>query len=44
MLNISEGFMKQKLFILLQHLLPQHGVSRLLGSIANSRNKWLKNK
>ena len=36
--------MKQKLFILLQYLLPQHAVSRLLGRIANSRNRWLKNK
>ena len=40
----TEGSMKQRLFILLQHLIPQHAASRLLGRIANSRNHWLKDK
>jgi phosphatidylserine decarboxylase len=30
-------------FIWLQHLAPQHGVSRLAGSLASSRTPWLKN-
>lgn len=30
-------------FALLQHALPQHGLSRLAGAFAASRNRWLKN-
>ena len=30
-------------FALLQHTLPQHGLSRLAGAFAASRNRWLKN-
>ncbi|SEG86424.1 archaetidylserine decarboxylase [Marinobacterium lutimaris] len=35
--------MKDKLFILLQHLLPQHLLSRLVGMIAECRIRWVKN-
>ncbi|MBV1790494.1 phosphatidylserine decarboxylase [Marinobacterium sp. D7] len=35
--------MKDKLFILLQHLLPQHLLSRLVGRIADCRTPWVKN-
>ena len=35
--------MKDKLFILLQHLLPQHLLSRLVGRIADCRIPWVKN-
>jgi phosphatidylserine decarboxylase len=35
---------KVKFNILLQHLVPQHGLSRLAGWIANNRWHWLKNK
>jgi phosphatidylserine decarboxylase len=34
--------MKTRLFILLQYLLPQHGLSRLIGKLANCRSpRWL---
>lgn len=35
--------MNDKLFILLQYLLPQHRLSRIVGWLANSRNDTLKN-
>lgn len=35
--------MKDKLFILMQHLLPQHLLSRLVGQIADCRIRWVKN-
>lgn len=35
--------MKDKLFILLQHLLPQHLLSRLVGRVADCRTPWVKN-
>lgn len=35
--------MKDKLFILLQHLLPQHLLSRLTGALAECRTPWVKN-
>lgn len=35
--------MKDKLFILLQHLLPQHLLSRLVGRVADCRTPWIKN-
>ncbi|KEA64840.1 Phosphatidylserine decarboxylase [Marinobacterium lacunae] len=35
--------MKDKLFILLQHLLPQHLLSRLVGRLADCRIRWVKN-
>ncbi|MEH6577529.1 MAG: archaetidylserine decarboxylase [Amphritea sp.] len=34
--------MKDNLFILLQHLLPQHLLSRLVGRLADSRTSWIK--
>ncbi len=34
--------MKDSLFILLQHLLPQHALSRLVGRLANCRTPWIK--
>ncbi|MFT0211710.1 archaetidylserine decarboxylase [Pseudomonas sp. F1_0610] len=34
--------MKQRFFILLQYLLPQHLLSRLAGCVAESRNTWFK--
>lgn len=33
---------KQRFFILLQYLLPQHLLSRLAGCVAESRNTWFK--
>lgn len=36
--------LKAKFNIILQHLVPQHGLSRLAGWIANNRWYWLKNK
>ena len=36
--------MKQRLFILSQHLLPHHLLSRLIGFIAECRIGWLKNR
>lgn len=35
--------MKDTLFILLQHLLPQHLLSRLAGHLAECRTPWIKN-
>jgi len=35
--------MKQTLFLLLQQLLPQHALSRLVGRLADCRVSWLKN-
>lgn len=35
--------MKDALFILLQHLLPQHLLSRLVGRLAECRTVWVKN-
>ncbi len=35
--------MKDQLFILLQHLLPQHLLSRLVGRLADCRIPWVKN-
>jgi len=35
--------MKQTLFLLLQQLLPQHALSRLVGRLADCRVPWLKN-
>jgi phosphatidylserine decarboxylase len=35
--------MNDKLFIKLQHWVPQHALSRLVGNIANSRNPFIKN-
>ncbi len=35
--------MNEKLFIKLQHLVPQHKLSRFIGNIANSQNTWIKN-
>ncbi|MET0356679.1 MAG: archaetidylserine decarboxylase [Cellvibrio sp.] len=35
--------MNDKLFIKLQHWVPQHGLSRLAGKIASSRNSFIKN-
>lgn len=35
--------MNEKLFIKLQHLVPQHKLSRFVGRIANSEVKWVKN-
>ncbi|SIT07007.1 archaetidylserine decarboxylase [Neptunomonas antarctica] len=36
--------MKQKLFILFQHLVPQHLLSRLVGRLADCTNPWVKNR
>lgn len=35
--------MNDKLFIKLQHLVPQHALSRFIGRIANCENTWVKN-
>ncbi|RYY04846.1 MAG: phosphatidylserine decarboxylase [Gammaproteobacteria bacterium] len=35
--------MNDKLFIKLQHLVPQHALSRFVGGIANSNNSFIKN-
>ncbi|MBA4503522.1 archaetidylserine decarboxylase [Marinobacterium marinum] len=35
--------MKDSLFVLLQHLLPQHLLSRLVGCLAECRTPWVKN-
>lgn len=35
--------MKQFIFILLQHLVPQHLISRAVGKLAQSKKPWLKN-
>lgn len=35
--------MNDKLFIKLQHLVPQHALSRFVGRIASSQNTWVKN-
>jgi phosphatidylserine decarboxylase len=35
--------MNEKLFIKLQHWVPQHGLSRFVGGIANSNNSLIKN-
>ncbi len=35
--------LQDRLFLLLQHLLPQHGLSRLMGRCAESERVWLKN-
>ena len=35
--------MNEKLFIKLQHLVPQHALSRLIGQIANSKSSLIKN-
>ncbi|KAA0874735.1 archaetidylserine decarboxylase [Nitrincola tapanii] len=35
--------MKAFLFILLQHCLPQHLISRCVGALANSETPWIKN-
>jgi phosphatidylserine decarboxylase len=35
--------LKDSLFILLQHLLPQHLLSRLVGRLAECRTPWVKN-
>lgn len=35
--------MNEKLFIKLQHMVPQHGLSRLIGRIASSTNPLIKN-
>ncbi len=35
--------MKDKLFILLQQLVPQHCLSRLVGKLAECRDPWVKN-
>ncbi len=35
--------LKQKLFILLQYLVPQHQLSRLLGWFAETEIRWIKN-
>lgn len=35
--------MNEKLFIKLQHLVPQHALSRLIGRIASCENTWVKN-
>jgi phosphatidylserine decarboxylase len=35
--------MNEKLFIKLQHLVPQHKLSRFIGRIASSENTWVKN-
>ena len=43
----TEGFgdtgLKTKLFILFQHIVPQHLLSRLVGKIADSTTPWIKN-
>jgi phosphatidylserine decarboxylase len=36
--------MQDKLFILFQHLVPQHLLSRLVGALADSTTPWLKNR
>ena len=35
--------MIDRLFVLIQYLLPQHGLSRLAGRLAQSTRPWLKN-
>jgi phosphatidylserine decarboxylase len=35
--------MNDKLFLKLQHLVPQHALSRFIGRIASSENTWVKN-
>jgi phosphatidylserine decarboxylase len=35
---------KQKLFILFQHMVPQHLLSRLVGRLADCTNPWVKNR
>lgn len=35
--------MTEKLFVLMQHLIPQHALSRLVGWIARSQTAWIKN-
>lgn len=34
---------KDKCFVVLQYLLPQHGLSRLIGMLAENETPWLKN-
>jgi phosphatidylserine decarboxylase len=41
--NNPEKPMKKTLFLLLQQLLPQHALSRLVGRLAECRVTWLKN-
>ncbi len=36
--------LKKTLFVLLQHLLPQHLLSRLVGRLAECRTPWIKNR
>ncbi|WP_293266824.1 archaetidylserine decarboxylase [Neptunomonas sp.] len=36
--------MKQQLFILFQHVVPQHLLSRLAGRVADCTNPWVKNR
>jgi len=43
-LNNTPNTNTDKLFILLQHLLPQHLLSRLVGGLAECRVPWLKNR
>lgn len=40
----SDTALKDTLFILLQHLLPQHLLSRLVGRLAECRAAWFKNR
>lgn len=42
-MNIRNRRMKNRLFVLSQHLLPHHLLSRLIGCLAESRIGWLKN-
>jgi phosphatidylserine decarboxylase len=41
--DTEEKYMKKVLFLLLQQLLPQHALSRLVGRLAECRVAWLKN-
>ncbi len=40
---MSLNHIRIRLFIALQHCLPQHALSRLAGKLANSERAWLKN-
>jgi len=41
---MNEMPLKDRLFILIQYLTPQHLLSRLLGLLAEARAPWLKNR
>ena len=40
--NITMALLRDRLLTLPQYLIPQHGLSRLVGSLADSRTPWIK--